>query len=337
MKKFEVRAWNYNNNEWQDKRIIFTQRGCKTKEEAYLKYGAQLRSKLHTFKKWAHSTINLSPTAVTIRNHLVPALATDKTRGVYAYPYDIWHIETILYYDLIQQYKKKFKLPKGDCFYGIDIPPPAGGLNQLLDSLKNFHFDKRWMCDFSEFDKSLANFWIDAAFRIINSNIDPSHYLTYGTPNVQSIMRMMRLVKDYFINTPLVLSNGRIYHKANGVPSGSLLTNLVDTIANALIINYVIAKNFPEYEAPLYGQSFMGDDSVVSFYHADPVTNRRVTVEELADMFWECGLILNVSKFVISDVEIEYLGYKLKAQGTLPTRDMAKVIASCLAHITMQL
>lgn len=57
-------------------------------------------------------------------------------------------------------------------------------------------------------------------------------------------MRAWNYIEEYFINTPLLLSNSEAWQKSAGIPSRSYFTQLVSSIVNCIIINYAFAKEY---------------------------------------------------------------------------------------------
>jgi len=63
-----------------------------------------------------------------------------------------------------------------------------------------------------------------------------------GAPNVVGILRLWDTLKNYFVHTPIRMANGECYKKRNGIASGSYFTQLVGSVANAILMNYVSIK-----------------------------------------------------------------------------------------------
>lgn len=96
--------------------------------------------------------------------------------------------------------------------------------------------------DFSNFDKTVTKQLIEIAFSILLCNIDMSHYQDREIPRVDRLMKPWNYIKEYFINTSLLLSNGEVWQKSGCIPSGSYFTQLIGSIVNWIIINYAFVK-----------------------------------------------------------------------------------------------
>jgi hypothetical protein len=55
----------------------------------------------------------------------------------------------------------------------------------------------------------------------------------------ETLLRFKRLVR-YFINTPVRVCSGERLRKSGGVPSGSMFTNMIDSIVNMIAMRYCI-------------------------------------------------------------------------------------------------
>lgn len=182
----------------------------------------------------------------------------------------------------------------------------TGGM-QYIDQLIRRHKDCRYICgDWSKFDKTVPPWLIRAAFQIILNAFD----LTKCQDNegriselskTETIRRFKRLVK-YFINTPVRLSTGERFRKSGGVPSGSMFTNIIDSIVNMIVMRYCIYSTTGTFPR---GEIYLGDDSVCA---ADGIVNLQ-DIGTLAES--KFGMILNVSKsYVTSEsMNIHFLGY----------------------------
>lgn len=103
--------------------------------------------------------------------------------------------------------------------------------------------------DFKSFDSSPQPWLIDLAFNIIEENIEFAE---------EEQRLSFEYSKYFFIHTPVVMPDGRLWRKHIGIPSGSYFTQLVGSIVNHIIMSYIQLK--------LYGRTFktwvLGDDSL---------------------------------------------------------------------------
>jgi hypothetical protein len=86
---------------------------------------------------------------------------------------------------------------------------------------------------------------IELAFAIVESKIDfstvykPNGDFILGENKTIRMHRVFQFIKKYFINTKMMLPNGDIYQKADGLPSGSTFTSLIGSIVNMIVIDFL--------------------------------------------------------------------------------------------------
>lgn len=278
---------------------------------------AKLRSQIHHLKTMRFGyKYPMPPVLITVRNHMVIEGVPEKVRGVYAYPLDAWLMETLLFRKLIDSYNAN------TTGYGLNVTPICGGLNRINSNAFKL------AADVSKQDKTTAKQLIEVAFDIILDNLDLKRYDDGGIPVYNSLLHMFYLCRDYFINTPMQTPDGHCYVKYGGVPSGTLLTNLVDSLCMAQCIIYVLLKMKIPFNEFL--TKFMGDDSIVTFLKDfDPTQLQK---SEFIAILWKSfGYIGNEIKIeIFGNEEIEFLGYKLQTKYQLPKRDIIKLCASLL-------
>ncbi|AIN34927.1 RNA-dependent RNA polymerase [Verticillium dahliae partitivirus 1] len=95
--------------------------------------------------------------------------------------------------------------------------------------------------DFSSFDTKVPAWLIRVAFDILRQNIN---FETFGgKPVDKQDAQKWRNVWDamvwYFINTPILMPDGRMFRKFRGVPSGSWWTQMIDSVVNHILIDYL--------------------------------------------------------------------------------------------------
>lgn len=138
------------------------------------------------------------------------------------------------------------------------VPWYAGGKSDtsIMYYMRKWKEDyKYWLSiDYSKYDQSISDWMIRDAFDIIriaykdDSNFDEE---------------LFKIVREDFINKVIVLGRDLLYESSKGVPSGSMFTQIVDSIVNKLMIDtYMRAKGFTEYEMMI-----MGDDNIVFSNH----------------------------------------------------------------------
>nr|AXF84302.1 RNA-dependent RNA polymerase [Nigrospora oryzae partitivirus 1] len=94
--------------------------------------------------------------------------------------------------------------------------------------------------DFSSFDTKVPAWLIRVAFDILRQNINFDTW--QGKPVSKKDKQKWRNVWDgmiwYFINTPMLMPDGRMFRKYRGVPSGSWWTQMIDSVCNYILIDY---------------------------------------------------------------------------------------------------
>lgn len=146
--------------------------------------------------------------------------------------------------------------------------------------------------DYSGFDSSIHPRLIDMAFRILE---------THFALNDEEKVIWDRIV-HYFVHTPILMPDGHIYTKHQGVPSGSYFTQLIDSVVNFISVQYmalrISGKAIPD------GKLFvLGDDSIFGL-------GGSVPLERLKQLAGELGLKINLEKSEISHSnKFDFLGH----------------------------
>lgn len=113
--------------------------------------------------------------------------------------------------------------------------------------------------DFSSFDTKVPSWLIHVAFDILKQNVDFETW--QGKPVSKRDRQKWRNVWDgmvnYFINTPILMPDGRMFRKYRGVPSGSWWTQMIDSVVNYILVSYLTECQGIEAR----GLRVLGDDS----------------------------------------------------------------------------
>lgn len=229
-----------------------------------------------------------------VRSHLAK-IGEEKVRAVWGYPATMTFGEAVFALPLIAGYRKA----KRHLAYGYEVA--VGGFKQLYARFcphPNFI-----TMDFKNFDKTVPAWLIRVAFDILLSNLDLENYEDYGVADVRKMLVMWDYIVEYFVNTTIRLCNGERYKKSSGVASGSYFTQLIDSIVNSVLINWMILERTGHY--PL-DYVVMGDDSLIA-------THVRVDLDDLQDMLDPIGMLINFRKSAQSSSlqRLTFIGYEI--------------------------
>lgn len=132
--------------------------------------------------------------------------------------------------------------------------------------------------DFSSFDASISAWLIRDAFEIIRAAFPAL------IPDDEKLYMAM---VDHFIEKDILISEDEVVHVRRGVPSGSMWTQIVDSVVNLLVINtYFFSKGIEGEEI------VMGDDNLA-------FTDEKVDVKDLASYVGKnFGMSINPEKTI---------------------------------------
>jgi hypothetical protein len=265
--------------------------GFKTKRE--VREDSRARQSIRYF--WHQikcgKNIKVSDCCAYVRSHLADKPVA-KVRAVWGYPYTVSAQEACFAIPLIDAYKEA-----GPIAYGWEMI--KGGMRKVESSLSVAKF--KYALDFSSFDKTIPAWLIHEAFTILLQNFDFSKYQIEGIPHSDAIHRVWNYLVDYFINTPIRLSNGERYQKVSGVASGSYFTQIIDSVCNYILIEYACRRLgvFPQ------SLKVLGDDSIFCSDHYRPM-------EAFSNVYADIGMRVNVEKSVVSEslFDVTFLGFR---------------------------
>ena len=143
--------------------------------------------------------------------------ANPKIRHIWAPPFHTIFIESLMAEPLIKQYT----LRESPFYIGKDM-----FASMPADISKAFHEpDVHVYCiDLSCFDANVNTWFKEQAFDII-----------FGLVKIID-ETSADYVRQCFMKTPIIMPDGKLYYSTTGVPSGSMFTQLVDSIVNLLYI-----------------------------------------------------------------------------------------------------
>lgn len=246
-----------------------------------------------------------------VRAHLAPVGET-KVRAIWGYPATITFGEAQFALPLINGYKNHYT----KVAYGYESA--VGGFKKLFQRFSHHPFFVTM--DFSAFDKTVPKWLIEVAFDILLDNLDLGAYEGGGTPSARKMLRMWDYLKQYFIYTPIRLCNGERYRKTSGVASGSYFTQILDSVVNAVLTNWIHLEctgYFPR------DYLVLGDDSLVG-------CERPLELDKAQELMRSIGMNINYSKTgqSASLMNLTFLGYKITTG--IPSRPVSGLMASLL-------
>lgn len=164
--------------------------------------------------------------------------------------------------DLIQILGElKFSKPIQDYLGGVSYYAGGKNENQISSIITNWRTKyRRFMSiDYSSFDQTISSWLIEDAFDIIRSafNLDKFHGDLFNA-----------VVHD-FIHKDFIVSEG-IVHSDKGVPSGSMFTQIIDSVVNLLVV-----RTFFNHLNERSEMIIMGDDNLI-------FTDSGASMEEMA-------------------------------------------------------
>jgi hypothetical protein len=253
--------------------------------EQEIRQGA--RKLFHHMKRLDRPRIGYPYVAPAAKGGLSDDPEHPKTRFVWMYPATMLNCEAVFAQPLIKaMYENKSEHFLAGKYSHRHIP-------DFLMTLDEGRRHAGIGLDFSKYDRLPCVELIEKAFEILNDNIDHGKYwdpvngVKYGGRGVVERSKMaFENVKEYFINTPIILPNGRVITKHVGVPSGSNFTNLIDSIVN--MIMHETFKHY--YSVPMRMLMVNGDDSA---FITDSKQSQRIL--KVAQMFFETAFSMTVN------------------------------------------
>lgn len=223
----------------------------------------------YVFQKYLRSDLRFRPYPCVGYCRVQHGDKGPKTRLVWGYPQAMTIMEAQFAYPLSQSLLA-YTTPY--CF-GLH----KAELMARCQSIANANF--RVGLDFSGFDATISPKLISAAFGILRS---------WFRPFTQMEELSWNRIVWYFIHTPILMPDGVVYQKHVGVPSGSFFTQMVDSIVNFIVLQYIryrATSHFSRVENVLV----LGDDSLCTWPNYPSVAKLEKFAEEL-------GMVLNGKK-----------------------------------------
>jgi len=262
------------------------------------------------------------PDSLAFHRVIASEKTKSKIRPVWGYPTEVIVEESRFFFPLFSELKALSN--ERDTCYGIGMETALSGHAHLARNFIDTQASYLLLSDISNFDSHVTAWIIRDVFSHMSdwfdfSKVQDSEGKIWNVNPTQTARRWKSMI-SYFINTKIRTPSGLRFQKAQGVPSGSMFTNLMDTIVNAVQMRTALYR-MDSYPVKDY---YYGDDSGV--FIRDNIDIERLA-EILLDVF---GAVLSVDKsFVTDNIEnIHWLGYYYRKTG--PSRDMKFIIASTL-------
>jgi hypothetical protein len=161
------------------------------------------------------------------------------------------------------------------------------------------HYANRWLSlDYSRYDQSISSWLIRDAFQIVAAAFDLNDWET----------RMLGEVVRIFTAKEFVTPHGMV-RSTRGVPSGSMFTQIIDSLVNELMIRTVMSA----LSIKKYDMIIMGDDNLL-FYESNLPLGEQIC-SYLTHNF---GITANASKLssgMCADANFEFLSRTWKREG----------------------
>jgi len=222
--------------------------------------------------------VRIAPCLAGQRGHMSPR-DDPKTRLVWIYPAEMLVVEGLW---APVMYRSFEKLPDSPLLYGKSSQRLyTEWLVKLIDG------EKLYGLDFSAFDTKVPAWLIHTAFDILHQNVE---WLTWRGKRTSKRSRqkwrnVWDAVKWYFINTPILMPDGRMFRKHAGVPSGSWFTQLVDSVVCYILNAYIVKCQGVKAR----GLKVLGDDSAFR-------TTQTLDLEQVEYDAHSVGMILHAEK-----------------------------------------
>jgi len=223
---------------------------------------------------------------------------TEVVRAVWMLPFE-WHIvEGCFYYaiyDVIKDVQKVY---------------PVGPLSERRYLMRKYcgssAYNTKFSIDYSGYDSSLGTQMIGIAFDILGSILKLN----------EKEAKIWKRIQVYFSTCPFLAPDGLVYKgRRGGVPSGSMFTQIVDTVCNAVAIEYsMLVEGVKNYRYLVYG-----DDSWTVLYCREEPHKLLCRIKSHVG---ELGLQMNVDKtaYAEPDKPIVFCGHYDIKRGR-PTQD----------------
>jgi hypothetical protein len=221
----------------------------------------------------------------TIYHRYSVSLSTDyktnkvKSRIVWGFPFRITLLESTAFGSMVAS-SNNWSRTRSNHITGT-AKTREGISTDIIRNLRS-HKEDILSLDFSSFDSTVPS-WFWALF-----------YSTYCTFNNFSELELRTLdnLMCYHCNTPYCIRDTKLKYNGKGVPSGSFITALADTVFNRMMVNYgTLEKTKGAYYAGDTA-AIMGDDNGIALKYLTP--------DYLYGLYRRVGLVVNTDKTKIT-------------------------------------
>jgi hypothetical protein len=260
--------------------------------------------------------------SATVKEELrkLSKIEEDNLRLFLVAPFEQYVVEMIYYKSFIDE----FNMAHQDTFSGVGISKYELGFHRAVREILDFPFKD--MDDYKKFDKKMLAKLIKAVLRAWNS-----FFSSILPPRDRERIRKMN---NAIINSICVMPDGHVYMKLGGVPSGSAITTVLNTVLNWCVQIYTFLKihgplNYKDLMINL-AEKLCGDDVLMGTNSMAFYFNARAKI-----IYEDFGLVVTSPTPMFKEIsELEFLSQKmLVVKGVyMPLPDGKKAIDSLLKH-----
>lgn len=195
---------------------------------------------------------------------------TEVARAVWMFPFE-WHIcEAAYFIPLQERFKRHVRI------YAADNAVARRAT--LCEVAASGDYQSKLAMDYSGFDGSIGTQLIGIVFNLLSEHL-------VMTAKQE---KLWNRIATYFATCPFVDQHGwLISGRRGGVPSGSMFTQMVDTVVNAIVIEYSLFEQEKRYYV-------YGDDSLT--FLKCTVKEIEKLREEVKRRAGELGILVNLKK-----------------------------------------
>jgi hypothetical protein len=282
------------------------------------------RGKIHRAWDSIGRGVNWSlPDSLAFHRTVASEKSKTKIRPVWGMPTDVILEEARYFLPLVAHLKPHCN--EYDTFYGLGLETALSGHQHLARSFTSPEVKANLNADMSQFDAHVPQWIIRDVFAHVSgwfdfTRVQDSEGKVWNVNPDQTCRRWKAMI-SYFIKTKIRTPTGLRFQKFQGVPSGSMFTNFMDTCVNAVQMRLALRRTEGNIIVKDY---YYGDDSTL--FLRDSIDLDALALE-LKTTF---GAVMSVDKTVLTDNpdNLHWLGYYFR--DGRPTRDIKFIVASSI-------